>query len=277
MHSDVICTHSAMNVLSTEIRNYDGLRDSVRKLHTGYVNRQQRPVDQSYDEIAGHGRAEAYGSVHLYRLRDLPILWERFGKPTRQFMVYNQIRHPLSLVWSGYGEFQTLFRFDINELHWTLGKLLDTSRDFVFDLARRYDLMLGDYEVLAFLCACRVLGSLRLDIDAEAVVRQLPGADFRGHVQMEQITSDPERFSAVFSGATGLPVAVDDAYVQEVFATKAINKHRQDTKRLTPRQRWETLKDWQEDAFCHFLERFDLLPFYTEQGYEFDFIQACVA
>ncbi|MBS3820394.1 MAG: hypothetical protein KGY81_01365, partial [Phycisphaerae bacterium] len=95
MHSDVICTHSAMNVLSTEIRNYDGLRDSVRKLHTGYVNRQQRPVDQSYDEIAGHGRAEAYGSVHLYRLRDLPILWERFGKPTRQFMVYNQIRHPL--------------------------------------------------------------------------------------------------------------------------------------------------------------------------------------
>src|ERR1041384_1183508 len=112
LHPEIICSHSARNASAGAPDLHDNLKFDLGRMHAGYVNRQGRPIDESYNEIEQMGDGKYYGSVHLYRLRDLPVLHEKFGPSSRNFSVMNLVRHPVNLVWSGYGQFKDLFRYD---------------------------------------------------------------------------------------------------------------------------------------------------------------------
>lgn len=273
-HPDIVCSHSARNVLAndTELQSNQNLKIHLAQLHKGYVSRQERGLDVSYDEIEAMDAGKFYGSVHTYRLRDLPVVYERFGQPHRSFSLINLVRNPVDLVWSGYGQFKDLFRYDINELHWTLGKVLSESREFVFALGNKYNLNLGEFENLAFIGAACVLGSLRKDLDAVEKVKTLPGLDFRGYVHMEKITRDPEEFGMFLKRL--LPdAAVSAEYLQSVASTGQINKHKHDSKSLTPAERYASFSEWQKEAFNFYFNHFRLQADYEETGYDFSFLK----
>jgi len=117
INKSVICTHSARNIpaLSVDLQSNANLKINISELQKGYKLRQSRSLDAIYDEIESYGEAYAYGSVHVLRARDLPIIFKNNGSPYRIFKVANLIRNPVDLVWSGYGQFRDLFRYDINE------------------------------------------------------------------------------------------------------------------------------------------------------------------
>lgn len=274
LHPDITCTHSARNVLAADkyLQSDENLQRHLEQLHTGYLSRKSQALDSSYDEIEKMGYTRCMGSVHRYRLRDIPVIYDRFGSFQRTYRVMNLIRHPVTLVWSGYGQFQSLFRYDINELHWTLGKVLKTAQHFVFDFGRRHDLMLGDFEVLAFLGAAVVLGSLRLDLDALEHVKKLPNIDFRGHLQMEVVTRDPECLRKMIGELCGPELSVTTDYLQKVFTAGQINRHRRDKRQLSPVQRWNKFNGWQREVFRYFINYFEILDAYEDLGYDLSYV-----
>lgn len=275
LHPKISCTHSARNVIACDkdLQSDTNLKRHLGRLHTGYFSRQNQALDSSYDEIEALGNTRYLGSVHRFRLRDIPVVFERFGPFQREYRVMNLVRHPVTLVWSGYGQFQNLFRYDINELHWTLGKVLGHAREFAFDLGRRYDLMLGDYEVLAFLAAAVVLGSLRLDLDAMEAVCELPNIDYRGHVQMEKVTRDPAILKEVICKLCGPELSVTPGYLQNAFNAGQINRHRRDNHQLSPEERWSTFNNWQRETFLHFMDYFNIGEPHEAMGYDLSFVR----
>lgn len=274
LHSEIICTHSARNMIASEknMNSDHHLKNELDRLHQGYLLRQNRSLDDGYDEIERYGNAKSYGSVHVYRMRDLPVLYEKFGPPKRSFQVMNLIRHPVSLVWSGYGQFKQLLRYDLNELHWTVGKVLHFARSFVFDLAKRYDLYIGDSENLSFLCAAAVLSSLRLDFDADAKIRALPGIDFHGHIKMEDVTTRKKDFAKALNTLCPDHKACDPGYLENVFATGVVNAHKNDPNKHDAQLRYSRFTDWQKEAFNHFLNLFQLRNNYEKIGYDLSFL-----
>ena len=100
-------------------------------------------------------------------MRDLPVISEKYGVSTRSFKVVNIVRNPVDMVWSGYGQFKDLFRYDINELHWTTGKVIRQALEFVNYIGKKYNIYIGDFENLAFIGACAILESLKLDFQYE--------------------------------------------------------------------------------------------------------------
>jgi len=130
-HPDITCSHSARNILAKDVNMQSNkeLKHNIHQLHKGYADRQNQSIDEVYKQIKQMGKTEFYGSVHVLRQRDIPVLYEIFGKTETKFNVINLIRNPIDLVWSGYGQFKDLFKYDINELYWTLKKIIDNSND----------------------------------------------------------------------------------------------------------------------------------------------------
>ncbi|MBW1731454.1 MAG: hypothetical protein JRJ75_11280 [Deltaproteobacteria bacterium] len=273
-HQDIICTHSARNILASkkDMNSDENLRKNIKNLHQGYLLRQNRSLDRCYDEIEKNGKAKCYGSVHVYRMRDLPVLYEKYGAPKREYSVLNLIRHPVSLVWSGYGQFRELFRYDLNELYWTSGKILKTAKDFVFDLAEEYDLYIGDLENLAFIGASAVLGSLRLDFDAEEKLGELPGIYFLGHIKMEDITVSPETLSNVIQILSHQELDADDNYLRTVYSMGIVNQHKNDPNKHNAREKYLKFTDWQKKVFLYFMNLYDLVKPYQRLGYDLSFL-----
>ena len=273
LHKDIVCSHSARNALANDkdLQSNENLKVHLNSLHTGYVARQEKNIDGSYDEIERMDEGKYFGSVHLYRLRDLPVVYAKYGNFKREFSLMNLVRHPVNLVWSGYGQFKDLFRYDINELHWTLGKVLNESREFVFSIGNKYELNLGDFENLAFIGAACVLGSLRKDLDAVEKVKVIPQIHFNGYLQMEQVTTDPEAYKKFV--ATLLPgITPDQNYMDAVFSTGAINKHKHDSKKITFAERYASWADWQKEVFMFYFNKYDLRKEYENYGYDFSFL-----
>jgi len=274
LHPDIICTHSARNIQASEkeMNSDHNLRKNLQSLHIGYLLRQNRKLKESYDFIEALGEAKVYGSVHVYRLRDLPVLYEKYGEFERAFQVMNLVRHPVSLVWSGYGQFKELFRYDLNELHWTSGKVLSTARDFVHRLALKYDLYIGDLENLAFIGAAAVLGSLRLDLDAINKTKKLPKVDFHGHVPMEKITKEPNILKDVVKILSKDALHAEALYLDQVFNAGVVNEHKNDANKHNAELRYSQFTDWQKETFNYFFNLYNLQESYREMGYNFSFL-----
>ena len=268
-HPKLIASHSAANLIDEKLSN--DIKDKLKDFHDGYLNRQNRPIDESYDFIESHGDGEYYGSVHLYRLRDLPVQYEKFGNTKRTFQVVNLIRNPIDLVWSGYGQFKDLFKTDINELYWTVGKVLE-DKDFIYHLNEKYDLLVGDYENLAFIGAARVLGSLRLDLDAMEKIKEIPFVHYLGEVKMEDATSRPEVLKELILKITEGEVEVDEAYLDAIYSIGKINKHKQDNKKMSAEERFESLADWQKETLMYYLEKYKIIDAYQAFGYDLSFL-----
>jgi len=274
MHPDIICTHSARNIQASEkeMNSNQNLRQNLQSLHNGYVLRQNRTLKKSYKFIEALGEVKVYGSVHVYRLRDLPVLFEKYGEFDHSFQVMNLVRHPVSLVWSGYGQFKDLFRYDLNELHWTSGKVLKSAREFVHQLALKYDLYIGDIENLAFIGAAAILGSLRLDLDAVDKTKQLPKIEYHDHVQMEKITREPDVLREAIRTLSDNTIDGDSAYLSQVFNAGIVNQHKNDSNKHDPELRYQQFTDWQKETFNYFFNLYDLRNSYREMGYNFSFL-----
>lgn len=276
-HPEITCAHSSAAIVASDRGIFDGegLKSALPALRKGYVQRQNRPFAAVYDEIEAAHPAPFVGTVHTYRLRDLPVQSQRFGSPDTEIPLVNLVRHPLDLVVSGYGQFRDLFRIDLNEFAWTLRKLVDQGLDLVEDICRRHDKQPGDYEVVCFLGACVVLGSLRLDVDALAAIRDAGHAsrwDYRGVVKMEEMTEVPAVVAGLIERLTGRSDLADTSYLETVASLGHINRHNQAARRGTA-ERWADLEAWQQEGFRLFLQRFALQGPYTDMGYSFDFLE----
>ncbi len=274
LHPDIVCSHSARNLLADEkgMNSDENLKKHLAELHKGYLSRQERPLDTAYNEIIAMGPAEMHGSVHVYRLRDLPVVVERFGVPEQVFSVMNLVRHPISLVWSGYGQFKELFKYDLNELHWTSGKVLREGRTFLYQLAEKYSLNVGELENLAFIGASVVLGSLRLDLDALERIQQLPCFNFLGHIKMEEVTRKPERLSETIDLLSEDVINANGPYLKKVYDAGVINEHKQDKNKFDPEARYNQFSSWQRETFQYFFDKYNLQSAYEQIGYQFNFL-----
>lgn len=276
-HPGIACTHSARNVIADDPHEYSGdrLRQKIREFHRRYGTRQSLPLDTLYDEIhrLGDG-ASLYGSVHLLRLRDLPTQVARHGAPLRQITTAQLVRHPIDLVWSGRGQLDQLFRFDLNELYWTLHKIMASAKEFVLDLAHEHDILIGEPQNLAWVGACAVLGSLRLDLDAQAAVEAMPWVDWVGEVKMEEVTRDRQVLAGLVDRLSGGRLAAPAHWLDQVFAVGEVNRHRIAGARLSPADRYASLAPWQREVLHHYLDLYEIVPAYTAKGYDFSFLGA---
>jgi len=271
-HSDIFCSHLMYDRVPGKDDGEaklerNNLFDAVRKES---VNRLNTPVNEMIVKINQLTNASYRGNVGLYRMRDLPMLVEKFGPLEHRIRVINLIRDPVSVVFSGFGQFQKRFRFDLHELHWNLGKLLNYSYEYINNLRKKYGIDLGDTKNLCFLAAAQTMASLRLDVEAEPYVENIRGVEFFGHCKMEQITTEKESFSELIKGF--LPgLGYSDDYLVDSLGTGPINRHHQ-YEAVTAQDRFEALEDWQKDAIIHFWKLNELHGFYTSQGYKFEYL-----
>jgi len=269
-HPEIACGHSSSGALAGDAAHQDdNLAPLIPALRAGYLRRQQAPMTDTYAALSAAKPARFTGTVHTYRLRDLPVQADRFSPPPGM-PVLNLVRHPLDLVISGAGQFQALFRADLNEFAWTLNKIRDQGLEIIERICGRHRLAPGDYDVLCFFGACVVLGSLRLELEAEDAVRAGPW-DYRGTVRMEDVTTSPAAFARMVTDLTGAPELADRGYLNAVFRQSPINRHRRQTGGCPP-DRWAALAPWQREGFAAFFEHFALRAPYEAMGYHFRFL-----
>ncbi|XKE45431.1 hypothetical protein LG302_19120 [Halomonas organivorans] len=266
-HPDLVVSHSAANLIDERFEN--DIRGRELEFKQGYLNRTERSIADGYAKIRKSGSAKAYGSVHLYRLRDLPVQHQRFGidKP---YNIVNLVRNPVDLVWSGYGQFQEIFRTDINELHWSVGKLLEDI-EFCYEMADKHDLRLGDLETLAFFCAARVLGSLRLDLDAMKDIDDIENLKNLGILRMEDVTTSRESLIELFDRLFLGKITCDRRYLDHVYGIGEINTHKTGKKK-SGRTRYINMTPWQQEVLCFYMDKYNLKKPYAQYGYSLDYL-----
>ena len=264
LHPELTVSHSAENLLAVgpDLHDLERLKATVQSLHHGMQARQRKPIDATFDEIEAMGDTPVYGAVHVFRLRDLPVQLKAFGAFKRPYVLANLVRHPVSFAWSGYGQLRDMFTFDIFVLRGTLNLIL-SAEDFIFPLAKRHDLNLADFEVASFLGGCANMLNLAQDV---AVGRDV------SHIKMESVTTDPELFAKVVSYLSGGKVTADATYLDAVYSTGEINKHRKGTSRMGPSERYESFSPWQKEAFNFFLAASGIRAPYESLGYDFSFV-----
>lgn len=275
-HPNILCAHSsaALPADDPSVFDGDGLKKKIPALRKGYIARQNRSLTDLYESLPNPKNAHIIGSVHTYRLRDLPAQTELITPRSSPIPVVNLVRHPLDLVVSGYGQFKDLFRIDLNEFSWTLNKIVARGLEMPEAICAKHNVDPGDYDSVCFLGACVVLGSLRLDLDALDAVENSGAAhwDFRGHVQMEQLTRDPNSFSRLLPTLTNRNDLATTEYLDSVFTERKVNIHNHDAPSGT-HQRWNALKPWQQEAFRAYLDLFELQKQYEAIGYDFSMME----
>lgn len=276
LHPQIACAHSSAALLAEDPAVFagDGIKAHLPALRQGYLDRQGRPLSQTYDRLPQN--SPHVGTVHTYRLRDLPVQDDRFPPPSAAFRTVNFVRHPLDVVVSAYGQFQDLFRTDLNEFSWTLAKVVNQGLGVVERICDAHGLRPGEFDHICFFAACINLGSLRLDLDAvprllaDTPDRPSPWG-YRGMMRMEDVTRSPAAFAELIERLTDAPELADKPYLDRVFAQGKINTHNP-AARSGVLERWADLAGWQRDAFAAFLAQFDLRPSYQELGYDFGFL-----
>lgn len=270
----MVATHSSKNVVAKDIREHAlvNLRKNVRKYHEGYEKRDSRTLNEMFAGIPVTSETLALGSVQVYRLRDLKIL----NFEEHDVVITNYLRNPIDLVWSGYGQLQDLFIFDINELWFTTGKVLTHGKDFVYDLADRYKLNLGDYEVLAFLGACAIMIGLKSDFDvAREKSNELSQKNFC-HFKMEDLTTNSIDLQKFIQHISRNEINLDETQAQRILNEGAINSHRHDSKPIRGADRYIAFTDWQKESFSYFMDKFDLKNEYEKIGYDLSCLNSMV-
>lgn len=241
------------------------LRETVFQRHENRSNRFLISIDEQYDAITKISDTIAYGSVHLFRLRNIPELIKKFWPLRHDYLIKNLIRHPVNFIWSGNGELRELFNYDLFVLNGITGLVLhQRDRAFLENLSRKHNINLAQLDVLSFLGAAANLYNLRLDL----------GLDLKAeHIKMEEITTSPSLFRQVATELTGSHVTIDDEYIDTIFTIGPVNQHKSDNKHLTPEERYETFSPWQKESVNYYLEASGILTNYKDMGYDFSFLQ----
>ncbi|MGB1197739.1 MAG: hypothetical protein ACPG46_01750 [Thalassotalea sp.] len=267
-HEDIIASHSAANLYEEKLTN--NIKGKIQEFHKGYVNRQSQSIAKCYSKITSYGHAKLYGSVHLYRLRDIPVLYKKFGNETETYTTLNLIRDPIKLIWSGYGQFKELFRTDINELHWTLSKIMEDKEE-IDNILSKYEIFPGDFINLAFIGAACILGSLRKDLDALTQVKEIPFINYCGHIKMEDVTQHPDTLRKLITLAND-EIEVTDAYLEKVYSLGPINEHNKNAPLQSSKELFNSLSLWQQEITRFYMNKYKITDSYQSLGYDLSFL-----
>jgi hypothetical protein len=255
-HPDIICTHSVGSI-DPEATNRNQVDLARQGLTTG---RTDMTLEEHFASIESTGEARAYGSVHRYRLRDLPGLSQE-GSFDFPFQLANLIRHPVNLVASGHGEFTTLAEVDPYTRFEILQFFMHEHEYYEF-LKEKYSLDLTHWGTMAFLAA--TLHMFVLVHDAACV-------DGVMHLPMERLTRDPDFLRQVVAGLTSGAVVLDDEFLDGAVDLGPVNSHRSGPS-LDAADQFEAWEEWQREAFSHFMVKSEIDVLYAGYGYDFSFV-----
>ena len=279
-HPGMVCVHGSDRAVA---RDRDGLDlerlletggsallyRKLQELRAGAESRQAGFERREYDQWMGgiSPGAGVVGSVHTFRMRDLCGV-----EPSSLsgIAIGNLVRHPVSLVHSGHGLLSRSFLYDLNELRWTTDKVFQDDISFVESLAVEYDLKPGEIDTLGFFGACVMMRGLRLDVEACESMAAHP--DYLGEFRMEMLTSDREAFAGLMSRISGGTLLCDGDYLDRVFESNRLNTHTNQQSTFTPARIWNRWTPWQQRAFRHYFEKYNIRSFYERIGYDFSFL-----
>jgi hypothetical protein len=264
-HPEITCAHSALNIHSRGgDSSQEFLKKSMKTHGQAVLGREKRSIDELLDQVRSYctdERSRFFGNVHTLRIRDLPALQEAFPVP-RQHVLMNLVRHPVSVVASGYGQLRSFLAWDIYTLFDVVG-CIQEQVDFAIDLAERYELNLRDIDVQAFLAACHHQKFLARD---HQIAPDAPT------ILMERATTERDYFSEVVGCLTSGMIECDDKYLDQVFSIPALNRHVSE-KKPDPAAQYLAWNPWQREAYKYSLEKFRLADFYVKYNYDFSFVR----
>ncbi len=282
-HPQIACLHSSAACPADQDEPYDvtdliarndfaRVFELVAGFRSGYADRGTRRPADLYRPMEVQSTARLIGSVHTFRLRDLPAMTVDLSPPDRRLTIVNLIRHPVNLVNSGAGQFELTFRLDLNELQWVTRRIVDTGLKAFERIAARHKLYPGDLEVLSFFGACATLQGLAADFTARDRLLAQPSANYAGFVRQEDITRDPTEFHDLVDRLSCGSVDCPPDYLQAVFADRRRNTH---NSRALPRAAsalFQAWLPWQQEAFAFCLDHFGLRPLYEAEGYDLSMV-----
>jgi hypothetical protein len=218
------------------------------------------------------------GSVHTFRLRDLPGMVADLDPPDRGLRIVNLLRHPVNLVNSGAGQFELTFRLDLNELHWVTRRVVETGLAAFEKISARHGLFPGDLEVLSFFGACATLKGLAEDFAARDMLLDRGVASFAGSVLQEDVTRQPAAFSELVQRLGAGSVTCPEDYLHAVFADPGgRNVHNRRALPTDPAALFALWAPWQQEAFAFCLDAFKLRAPYEAEGYDLSMVPAGMA
>lgn len=266
LHPDIGVAHNSLDLRASKAAHEPEYKKRSLKRLDMSISANYRTVSEIYTE-------PNIGTVHLYRLRDFTTIFDKYGKWTESYDLYNLVRNPIALVFSGYGKFQTLFKNDLPELHWNTGKLLEDT-EAIYEITGRNDILVGEIENLAFICACKTLGSLLADLLALGTIDSIPNLNYKGVVLMEEVTQDPDAMKRLVNNITGRSDAATSDFLDNVYALGKINERDKSIeKKLPVEERYKKLESWQKDILNFYLDKYDILSAYEKYGYDLSFLR----
>jgi hypothetical protein len=272
-HPALACSHGVM----VERRPHENDGDEAvwySGLHAPVRERNQRryevPLDDTFAQIAQLAPGLRCGNVGYFRARDFPILLDRLGPNSRPARWVNLVRHPVSVVWSGFGQFRKRFRFDIYELQWNLSKVIQYAMPLLDELERDFGVERGDRDTLAFVAAALALSSLDLDVRALDAVRSTDALVFGGNVRLEDITTDPAALAGLLA-ALAPGAEPEPGWLAEATSGRRVNVHNPEAID-DPAAKWGRFAPWQQRAFSWALGRTKIRAFYEALGYPLGFV-----
>lgn len=260
-HPDIICTHSVANLLPHGSGYNAKQEDECSR--QGYTRgRKDQTLAEHFTGLRELGEAKAYGSVHRYRLRDLPNLLQNAGGVS--FQLVNLVRHPVNLAASGQGQFEDLVQREI----FARIEVMDFCKQGmkVYEaLAKRHQIDICDWSFLSFLAACQHCYVLVHDLKALRHIAPIP------NIMMEKMTSERDYFKQHLAELTQNTLDISEDYLDEVFQIGRINQHRKKAK-LTAEQQFNEWAPWQREGFAIFAAQSGIIQEYSAIGYDFSFI-----
>lgn len=265
LHKEITCAHSAGLVLPGAGGYDPRAEDAISKKNVLH-GRHNYSLKDHFEKVFELRPSKVIGSVHRYRMRDLPnLLKEQHHSEAISFKLMNLVRHPVSLVSSGASQFTEMaarnpfIRIEIMNF-------FSKQRHFYANLADQFDLDLCDWPILSFLAAAQHQIILRHDQECMGSVT---------NILMERITTQPDYFLKIANQLVSHSIEIDEAYVDEVFSLGRVNRHQLATDEKVSSQaedRFSSWADWQRVAFTHFLKVSKLQPAYEQLGYDFSFV-----
>lgn len=262
LHTKIICTHSVTNELPSEGVSQSGEQENEKGRLQRVRGRQDQTLKQHFDYLLSLGQADAYGSVHRYRVRDLIKLDLTSGP---NFTLANQVRHPVKLVNSGYGQLLDMVDSEVYTRAEVM-RFFDRYYPYYEYIAARHDLQLTDWSVLCFLAACHHMKVLTQELFI--MNKKFPSSHI---IKMERLTTEKIYYEQSVQNLVGDHVEISEEYLKNVFSLGAVNRHAKRTLH-TAAEQYSDWEDWQREAFSDLASTSNIVTPYTSIGYDFSFL-----
>ena len=242
----------------------------------GYRDRATRRPSELCDDVAERfPEAALVGSVHTFRMRDLSNAFDDLGAAGLHedaISVANLLRHPVTLVQSGYGQFRDSMGIDLNEHAWVARRVIETDLHGFEAISARHGVRPGTFDALSFLGACCALVGPARDFGAAQSLAERADVRWLGHMQMERIVSEPDHLAAWIDRLSGGALQMSPEGLAAMNSGSGRNRHNRASGGGTVEEVLAGWSDWQRDVFIHCLDLFALRAPYAEAGYDLSMV-----